>query len=1024
MSGKAIDYRILLQRDGQTQGQRLAADLPPGIMLIDGRTAADLLEWVKKLAGELKFFEADGSVNGSWQEFFELDAATVQRLVAQRALPPHFALLHTFLQLYAEPQRLLDKLTGKHLDFYYRSVLGQQETPAAPPAAHVVFQLKQNAVPQVLLSGTKLVVDKDAYYQLEEDLVVNAASVAALRSIYIDPAQPGTVRMATVANSADGLGAPLDTSKPVWDAFGHGSLPAAQTGFALASDVLRMKEGSRTITLVLEVGDYVAPAGTGGLAGLFSLSITGEKGWLGLGPVTPSVQAAAGGKAFVTFTANLTADDAAVVDYNATLHGMNYEAAAPLLLATIRNDGTYGYAQVKNWRLLAVTIDVRVQGVRDLQLENDGGTLDARKPFKPFGSMPEEGAGLYVGCPEALGKKLKSLSLHLAWKGIPEANLAHVYQHYKGYKITNNAFTVTAAFGDAGGWQPNERKNLFGNNATAPVTLTFSNPSFGLVLAPIFFQNLQIAPVKKVGYNLAKSLQLSVASLQPQLQPQFALQTGLVLSYFPLFSRLTSRKGLITLRLNQSFLFREYRAIYANAIIEASRNPKNAPALPQEPFAPEVQSLTLDYTATSGRIACTNASLEDYLATPVRLFHQGAFGQMRVHAYAGLQGGAGTSVHLLPQYNHTGEFCIGLTGIGAEESTGILFQVAEGSANPDRGKALLEWWVLCDNQWKLLEDRQLLSDTTNGLLTSGIVRIAIPKEATTENTLLPGGMLWLRATLRSPIDSVCRMVGVQANAARVVYAGNPAQAKPLPAAAITKLANPVGAIKTILQPYASFGGRATEQPAAFYTRVSERLRHKQRAVTLWDYERLVLAQFPQVHKVKCIPHSDGRSFYEAGHVLTVVVPNLTNQYAVDPLRPRVDKYSIEGIQTFLQQHAGSWVTHHVENPVYQPVQIAATLAFRQGFAPGYYKGAIDKALQGFLSPWLGGGDIHFGGKVTKSMIVQFLEAQPAVDYIADLKLFQSLNGGDSFGADRDVVAPTHPAAILVSHSQHQINTHP
>jgi hypothetical protein len=56
-------------------------------------------------------------------------------------------------------------------------------------------------------------------------------------------------------------------------------------------------------------------------------------------------------------------------------------------------------------------------------------------------------------------------------------------------------------------------------------------------------------------------------------------------------------------------------------------------------------------------------------------------------------------------------------------------------------------------------------------------------------------------------------------------------------------------------PFPSFGGRETEDSSQFYKRVSERLRHKERAITIFDYERLVLESFPSIYKVKCVNHA-------------------------------------------------------------------------------------------------------------------------------------------------------------------------
>ncbi len=61
---------------------------------------------------------------------------------------------------------------------------------------------------------------------------------------------------------------------------------------------------------------------------------------------------------------------------------------------------------------------------------------------------------------------------------------------------------------------------------------------------------------------------------------------------------------------------------------------------------------------------------------------------------------------------------------------------------------------------------------------------------------------------------------------------------------------------SIVQVGPPLGGAPAETEAAFRARVSERLRHRQRLVTAWDAERLVLDAFAQVSKAKCFPALD------------------------------------------------------------------------------------------------------------------------------------------------------------------------
>jgi diaminopimelate epimerase len=53
------------------------------------------------------------------------------------------------------------------------------------------------------------------------------------------------------------------------------------------------------------------------------------------------------------------------------------------------------------------------------------------------------------------------------------------------------------------------------------------------------------------------------------------------------------------------------------------------------------------------------------------------------------------------------------------------------------------------------------------------------------------------------------------------------------------------------------------------------LRHKNRAITIWDYEHIILQKFPEIHKVKCLNHSkteikndkEVNSFLSPGNVM-------------------------------------------------------------------------------------------------------------------------------------------------------------
>jgi len=239
---------------------------------------------------------------------------------------------------------------------------------------------------------------------------------------------------------------------------------------------------------------------------------------------------------------------------------------------------------------------------------------------------------------------------------------------------------------------------------------------------------------------------------------------------------------------------------------------------------------------------------------------------------------------------------------------------------------------------------------------------------------------------------------------------------------ISKLKNGLSAVKSVRQPYASFGGRAVESDDALYTRVSERLRHKNRCITTWDYERIILEAFPKVHKVKCIPHAKEDRWLSPGNVLIVIIPDLRNKNAMDLLQPKVNADTISRITSYVQKRTGMQVKLKVKNPCYQKIQLDFKVKFYDKYEFNYYSEQLKQELIQFLSPWAfkANYDISFGGKVYKSVVLDFVEEREYVDYITDFRMY-TYTGETASTNDINASQPERPDAILVSAETHIIN---
>jgi hypothetical protein len=217
------------------------------------------------------------------------------------------------------------------------------------------------------------------------------------------------------------------------------------------------------------------------------------------------------------------------------------------------------------------------------------------------------------------------------------------------------------------------------------------------------------------------------------------------------------------------------------------------------------------------------------------------------------------------QYSGTiqeeGMLFIGLEKLEPLQTVSLLFQFADGSAaDEDNDPPPIHWSYLTNNEWRPLKEENLVSDSTYGFQTTGIIKIDVPADATNNNTIITNGLHWFMASVLENSHRIPMLIDVVTQAAEAVFIDNNNDQthfdKALPAGTIGKLSVAVAEVSKVAQPFASFDGKHKEKGKEFYMRVSERLRHKGRAINAWDYEHLVLDRFPSVYKVKAINHTD------------------------------------------------------------------------------------------------------------------------------------------------------------------------
>jgi hypothetical protein len=1063
----------VLKSDGTNQNQRLLNALDPDFIKVDERTIKDILSFTYNLSKQINYFNINDVVESDWSSFlnFFVDPVTDDIVLSnddiaaiinrKNDFDPHFALLLTFISLFSHLQTDINTISKRRLDFYLNKILQLLQKPPVSDKVNLVLELSKNLSDHLLPAGTQFKAKspdgKTLIYQSDNEIVINNAQIISLKSLFVDANDNYKIYTASVANSANGIGKPFTGTNVKWHAFGESQLNKTDNernmqltdiGFAFASPMLLLQEGERTIVLSIILSDLDVSFSKTDITNSIIVSVSGEKGW-----ITPKLFSAifvrnSLNPSIVTLSVSCTlaSTDDSVIAFDKTLLAGNFITLWPVLKIVLKPEAGI-YNDLYNLQIISSNISVTVNGIKSFVAQNDQSSLDTTKPFLPFGSTPAINSAFYLGNAEVYQKKLSNFSLDVLWNSVPQADLIDYYKAYQnGNPQTNLEFTARISLLYEDRWLQFLRfvggvysgdYYLFSDDATQSNHIEITPSDFNKAVSQA-----------TGGYIRNTDLQ-QVTSFDNKTHDGFIK--------LELSGPLASTTGL------NAFGHSQYADLYTKAAIKLATDA--SVTLPNAPYTPSIKSLALNYTSVQS-VNFTDENSAD------QFFHIGPFGtapNLNELLYLLPQF---RNESLLPQFKkdtqlYLGNFFIGLANLVPPQNVSFLFQVAEGSANDDTDAIItdddIQWSYLSNNEWKLLDKLNIITNTTRGLQTPGIISFAISSDITSDNTLMPAGSYWLRASTQKKPAGISELIDIRTQAVEATFVNvinsdiNSSHADMLlPAGASTELVIKDAAVKSVQQPYQSFNGQPQESGNTFYARVSERLRHKKRALSLWDYERIILDQFPEIFKVKCLTHTDENSDLQPGTVSAVVVPNLINKNSLNPLEPRVNLITLLEIESYMADYLPAFVEFKVTNPVYEQLLIDCKVGFREGKDAGYYGNLLNEEIKEFLSPWAyeTGEDITFGGRVFKSDILYFIENRSYVDFVNDFKLYHIFNGVDAngpgigkmsigidfiiyelippgvdemtigsdfiIGADTEVAIASLPQSILVSANDHRL----
>lgn len=934
---------------------------------------------------------------------------------------PALGLYIAFVKLFQKVKESLHRFTGHHRHFYYNDVLQIKPRRHVPDSTYLLFEPDGEKKEVVIHRGTEFVAGKDEnehelIYVADDDLVVNRAKVEYLHTLYLErnplispERELGYVTgvRTTQIPVSDEAGAGENGAPSVWPLFGAQKTEArkplfkdAGIGFAVASSVLLLKEGERTLRVCLRIGSDSNKEGSdlsaviGKIAEvigttdadafqkifgtMFRIELTTESGWLQVPEyvIIHRMIDTTCPRDWLHIKFRLQPDVAPIIAYAPQVHGGRLDTDLPVLKMVLNPDAyLYPYSLLKDLLIREIEIRADVQKAKDVLVYNNLGQLDPNTPFHPFGPIPSVGSYVIVGNFEAARKTVTRFEVHLEWEGLPleRGGFGAYYQAY-GMSFDEELFETRVSALRNGKWYP-------GNTGEQPRLKLFASAPADHGLAPGSPRGIASGVTLKTGGTVVCR---AISSSTPE-------------EAFSYDVRATDGFYKFTLAAPAyAFGHREYPFRLSTVLTENARlkRVQKSKPLPNPPYAPLVSAISISYQAVAVIDLEKDRSRIDAVRHD-RVFHLHPLGVERISP-----AGRDVKCYLVPQYDWDGNLFIGLSAPEAFGLITLFFHLRDDSTQgTETEPPEIRWFYLAADQWEPLEKCRVISDTTKGFLCSGIVTLNIPGDITTGNTLMPAHCYWLRVSADRHLDTVCSLYSVNTQALKVTWQnrGNAPShlTTRLPAGTIKDPKISIPGITTIEQVVDSFGGKPEESRERLETRISERLKHKNRTATPGDYERLILQQFPEIFMVKCFSGMSARAQPAPGHVLIAVIPWLKDQDdAAVHHPPMANSHLLKEIEAYLETLSSLFATIEVCNPAYEEIQIRCAVRFTHGAREGYYINKLNEAISAYISPWSATGyQTGFGWRVRRSDLVPYIQGLDYIDFVTDFSMLRI--AGDS-----------------------------
>ncbi|KAF2082371.1 baseplate J/gp47 family protein [Flavobacterium sharifuzzamanii] len=982
---------------------------------------------------------------------------------------PDTVLLRSFVNILKVQQDRMNGLSEKHLDFYYKDILKQTRLPAVADHTFLCATLTKPTSVFTLPAGTLFNAGVDAQknpilFSSQKNVNLNPATIASLHKLSYQNKNNASYNLQTVVKPTE-IQLDAENKAISWETFGSDdlSLNPSLIGIGFASPMLLLREGERTINLTLEF-DSSIDIKTLQEASYF---LSTQKEWLKLDLASTDFTADAKKQNTVfTIKINLDPTVAAIEPFLVNPDGLKSDwPMMKILFQDVPNPQ-------EPPKITSITIALKVTDVKTFQLYNDFGEINAKSPFTPFGPIPLVNANFIIGNNEILSKPLDSFIVEINWDKRP-GNFEMYYKQYNDYLNPPNKDDKSTLL-----------KKIKMLHPTKPSTLIlpeFRNASFmvcfdimqdkswdGLKMTKIKSSDVDkvFIPINEVpqyvylfdsepedaNYNVLSTS----SSCYLYCKPGASLSTiatptaSKILKPDPNIQKEAlkfteeSSSGFIKMTLSSP----EYgfgSELYANVVASIALQNGNKLAMAKDkevkdfiaaanvPFAPKIQTFSAIYNAsvtykldgTAGDYPLQYfiyAPFSNYTVFDSETADQTKTNTFNTEIVGSSESNAVKGFPLYPSFNYNGALFIELDNLICDSTLNLYFELARNSTALTNQNSL-SYYYLSDSGWKNI---QPLSDQTSQFRCSGIIEIPIPSDCNNNSTIMPGNKNWISIAAVGNLSSFSKTTFMQTNGFNVQRTGTSfltdTQSPQINANVITKPEIKIPEIGTIIQPFASFGGKAAEDKTDRNKRVSNSIKTKNRASTQTDYYTLIAENFDTVYYSKVVTKKSDNS------TNVYLIKKIASDNDSNAFIPLVTNALEIQVKQYLSANSSPFINLNVSNFNLEYVIINISIIVD----PNYQKTLVNKnvnlALKKYLSPWISNcpSEIEIDKPLVDAKVSTFIQSIEGVLTVENVS-FSSYYINPVTGvqtalkSEKKTLMPYGQSTLLVSAPNHNIS---